>query len=128
MTEGTNATNGAQEKKARNYGPKTPVNVKVSQILEWLEHGETRQDIADKLGLNIGQLNALFASSDKLKGKKTKKDLTKAFVLEDDVVEEPQQANGTQEGQPKEAGAAAGSVAQSATTSAVPEPQPQGWD
>lgn len=101
MAENT-AENG---QKKRNYGPKEPVTVSVTQILQWLEEGETRPEIAARLGLNLGQVNALFASSPKLKGKKTKKDLTKSFNLVDDTTDAPADANGTgqavQEAQPQ---------------------------
>ena len=106
MAENTQAENGTQKAK-RNYGPKVPVDVTVSQILDWLESGETRADIAAKLGLNLGQVNALFASSDKLKGKKTKKDLSKSFNLIDDTVDGEtgtanQPTQETQEQQPQQ--------------------------
>ena len=119
MADTNQATEGSNgEKRKRNFGPKEPVHVTVSQILAWLDAGETRADIAAKLGMNIGQVNALFASSPKLKGKKTRKDLTKSFVLTDDIPDE-------------QAGASNGTgtnVAGSTVSNPAPQEQAASWD
>jgi len=73
-----------KEKTPRNYGPATPPKVKVSEVLQMLENGKDRKAIAAHYGLNANQTKDLFQHP-KLKGKKTLKDYSSAYVLEDDT-------------------------------------------
>lgn len=62
--------------------------IKVSEILQFLEDGLTRKDIADKYNAPISQINRLFKSHPDLKGKKPKS--KPMFILEDDTKEDVQ--------------------------------------
>ena len=77
-------TTTTETKTPRNYGPAVPPKVKVSEVLAMLESGKDRKDIAAHYGLNANQTKDLF-NHPKLKGKKTKKDYSSAYVLEDDT-------------------------------------------
>ena len=84
MSETQTSTQIEETKVKRNYGPATPPKVKVSDVLKMLEEGKDRKDIAAHYGLNANQTKDLFGHP-KLKGKKTKKDYSSAYVLEDDT-------------------------------------------
>jgi len=62
------------------------VQLKVSEILQHLKDGLTREDIGEKYGLNGAQVKRLFLHP-KLKFKKTISKKEDPFVLEDDTEE-----------------------------------------
>lgn len=79
------------EKKKRNFGPKEPVKLAVADVVKMLDDGKTREDIMRHYGFNAKQLKALFMDS-RLKGRKTTKDYSKAFIITD-----PISSNGTEQ-------------------------------
>ncbi len=62
------------------------VEVKVSEVLEMLEKGKTREDIGKHYGFTKSDVAELFKHPS-LKGKKTKKIKEKPFIIVDDTVE-----------------------------------------
>src|SRR5580765_7634317 len=91
----------SQSKKKRNYGPKKPPRIDVKDVLKMLDEGKTREDIGEFYGgLNQGKIKDLF-SHHKIKGKKTTKRASNAFILEDTsgddvpVYEEPVKGEAT---------------------------------
>ena len=63
-----------------------PTQIKVSDVLEMLNQGKERSEIAAHYGLNGSELKQLFQHP-QLKGKKTKKVKVPTFVIVDDVTE-----------------------------------------
>ena len=59
--------------------------IKISEVLDLLEQGKTREEIQSIYGLSVKELKMLF-SHPKLKGKKTKK--APSFILVDDLENE----------------------------------------
>jgi hypothetical protein len=62
------------------------MQIKISEILNDLTNGQTRQQIKEKYNLSTGQLKAVF-SHPQLKGRKTKK-VEQPIDLLDDVTQE----------------------------------------
>jgi hypothetical protein len=67
---------------------KPAVEIKISDVLNLLESGKTRPEIAKHYDLNLVQVAELFRHN-KLRGKKTKKIASDAFTLIDDAPDAP---------------------------------------
>lgn len=63
---------------------KPAVDIKISEVLDLLDKGKTRPEIAKHFDLNLVQVAALFRH-EKLRGKKTKKVASDAFNIVDDA-------------------------------------------
>lgn len=63
--------------------------IRISDLLEYLDEGLTREEIAEKLGINMNECRKLFQHP-KLKGRKPKKPLP--FILIDDTEDENTEA------------------------------------
>lgn len=118
----------SQGKKKRNFGPKKPPTIDVKDVLKMLEEGKTREDIGEHYGgLNQGQIKELF-SHPKLKGKKTLRRASNAFILQDTsgddvpVYQEPVKAAGTTGSN------GSGQAQAEAQPQAQPQPVAGAWD
>jgi hypothetical protein len=63
------------------------VEIKLSKVIELLDGGKSRGEIATHFDLKMAQINQLFKHP-KLKGLRAKKIIEPAFVLEDDLLDE----------------------------------------
>ena len=62
------------------------VEIKLSTVIELLDNGKSREEIAAHFDLKMAQVNQMFKHP-KLKGLRAKKVVEPAFVLEDDLTD-----------------------------------------
>lgn len=107
---------------------KPPVEVKISEVLEMLDNGKTRPEIAKHFDLNLVQVASLFRH-EKLRGKKTKKIASDAYNIIDDAPDAPilniptggKKTNGEDEASTN------GTQVASEAASVEPQPVQQSW-